>query len=440
MHLLAAVILCFIPFHVLPSQATLVDPSILGMPSGPWPLVRNGRNGPETFLIPDRIKEIRRLSEPERSELLKVIREHEANLSFLRKTTSAFVGRINSQRFRASPEYALDAGRVLMAVDFENAGDDNPLRAHEPVLQALPSYARVVLLAPKLALSKVRARIQALGLGTKVRIVVTHDRSRMSASRHGVTRWIRDVLLTTREGPQTVLLASLAHRDYVDVSHNDLAYLARISKPEHQVLRMPIFLRGGNLAVARAGRTVLFIGSEELKMNQQWFVETFAFSPPPGAIAKILRAATGADEVAVLPNSRNLYHLDMYVVPIRDGAVGLLSPVVPSAVDPVDGEVLSKARASLERLGFQVVPIPTTAERIRSFQSPVNIVPFTDRTTGARRALVPVFPEPEGNGARNSLNAKVLAAYRAAGLEPVPVVDWFHLRGGNLHCAVVPLQ
>ncbi|PKO31592.1 MAG: hypothetical protein CVU34_17160 [Betaproteobacteria bacterium HGW-Betaproteobacteria-7] len=420
-------------------HANRLDSSLLGMPSGPWPLMRQGPAGPETYLVPNQLAAIRQLPEPERSNLLRFVREHEANLAFVRQTSRRFFHQINDGTIHSAPEYTMDLGEVMMGIDQGTAAQENPLHPHEPVLRALPPYTRVILLTPAAALARVRARLAVLGLSQRVQPVISQARGQRVPA-EGVTRWVRDLGLVANDGKHPVLLASLAHKQFADVARNDLAYLSQIGDHRHHVVRLPVFVRGGNLALVRAGHRILLAGNDELQMNRQWFVEAFGFMPPPQALPEILKVATGADQIAILPNSRHLYHLDMFVAPLADGRVALLAPEDPERLTREDRDTLARARSILQTLGLQIVAIPTSAARIASYQSPANIVRFTDRRNGQARALVPVFPEDPGLPASYSLNARVLAAYRAAGIDPIPVEDRFHPRWGNTHCALLALH
>lgn len=437
------------PAGALPHHAPKLAPAILGTPDGPWPFMRRGPNGLETYLIPSQLDQVRRLPEPERSDSLRFIGEHEANLSFFRRTAGGFFPQINSGAIRTMPEYDMDLGEVVLAVDVNDATEANPLFAHEPLLLALPDYTQAVLFVPEVAIPKIRQRLRELALSKRVRIVPSQRKAGVDFG-EGITRWVRDIMLAGSEGGKPLLLSSLAHKNFADIAHNDLGYLGRAAGPRQSVLRMPIFFRGGNLELARAaGRKLLLMGAEEMAMNQKWFVEAFGFEPERNAVPEILKRATGADEVLILPNSRNLYHLDMYVTPLADGTLGLLAPVDPQRLTPADRDVLSRASALLKGAGFRIAELPTSAERIGKFQSPANSVSFVDRRSGRHRVLVPQFPEPADLAqpdparpglARPDLNRRILDAYRRAGLDPIPVEDRFHPYWGNIHCALVPLH
>lgn len=409
--------------------------TILGLPSGDWPFVYPSPTGARTYLIPSQLGALKRLPEPDRSRALHFVREHEANLRTLRRTGATFFEQLSSHPTAARPEYYSELREAVMAVDAEQSRQANPIFAHEPVLLALPPYSRVTLFVPVEARQRVRERLRALGLTDRVRVRVSAAPNRTGPD--GRTRWIRDTIFATYDADHTVVYTSLAHKNSRDVAHDDLGYVKGIKDRRHLVVRMPVFFRGGNLALAENPRRILLIGSDELAMNRQWFLDTFGFEPLPDTVQTTLRLASRADEVVVLPNTRNFYHLDMYLAPIAKGKVALLAPQDPEQLAPNDRRLLDTARQTLNRLGLQIVDVPTRADWIRRFESPTNVVSFIDRNSQRPRTLVPQFPEPAGGP--GGLNAAVQAAYRAAGIEPVPVEDRFHDFFGNTHCALVAL-
>jgi hypothetical protein len=427
------------PVEAMDHPPPKITAAVLGMPSGPLPFTRQGPKGVETYLIPSQLDEIRRLPEPDRSNILHTLQKRQSNLSFLQQTIPPFFSRLHAGNFQADPEYAMDLSEIVMAVDAANARDQNPLFEHEPLLLALPPYTRAMLYVPEAAIPKVKQRLKTLALVKRVRVVASQQKSAIDFG-NGATRWVRDIMLVTRQHGAPLLMPSLAYENYSDIAHNDLGYLNHAAGKRHHYLRMPIFFQGGNLALAKNGRKVLFAGAAEIATNQQWFIDSFGFQPSPEAVPAILKTVTGADEVVILPNSQNLFHLDMFMVPLADGVVGLLAPEDPEHLAANDHRVLIRTGEMLRHAGFHIVQIPTSAERIGKFESPTNSVSFVDRRSGRRRALVPQFPEAAASGAAASLNAKVLAAYRSAGIDPVPVEDRFNQFHGSLHCALVALH
>lgn len=422
-------------------QRQAASDAMLGVPSGDWPFTYSGPNGPRTYLIPSQLGALKHLPEPHRSKALHFVREHEANLRTLRQTSASFVQRVAEHRAVARPEYYNELSEAVMAVDAEESRQDNPIFAHEPVLQALPAYSRVTLFTPLEARQRVRERLRVLGLQDRVRVMPSA--APPSRAIDGRTRWIRDTIFAAHDAEHAVVYTSLAHKANRDVAHDDLGYVKGISDRRHQVVRMPIFFRGGNLAMVETSdnrRRILLVGSDEVAMNQQWFLDAFGFEPLPDTVPATLSLASQAEQVVVLPNSRNFYHLDMFLAPLAKGKVALLAPQDPENLAPQDRQLLDETRQTLGRLGLQIVEVPTRAEWVRKFQSPTNLVRFNDHHSHRPRALVPQFPEPAGAGRSGSLNAAALAAYRAAGIDPIPVEDRFHDHFGNTHCALIALQ
>ena len=411
---------------------------ILGLPSGDWPLVLKTKTGYQTYLIPSQLAAIRRLPEPDRSEALAFVRSHQANLRRLKLSSEVFHLRSGKGDLRSVPEYQQDMSEAIMAVDAELAASANPILPHEPVLLALPGYTKILLLTPPSALAKVRSRLRDLGIAGRVRVI--DSGAPPVRNPDGTTRWIRDAVHVVHADRRTLVAIPLAHKQFDDLAHNDLAYVGRIGDRRHEVLQIPVYFRGGNLARIDHDKRILLIGADEIQMNMKWFIESFGFRPPATAVQEILKTATGVDAVVVLPNSRNFYHLDMYLTPLGPGVVGLLAPLDHERLSAVDRKVLLESAAALARLGLRTVPIPTLVDWIEKFQSPTNSVSFTERGTSRRRALVPQFPEHSVPAALASVNRRVLAAYRQAGIDPIAVEDRFHTRWGNTHCALVALR
>lgn len=413
--------------------------SLLGLPSGDWPFTYPSTDGPRTYLIPSQLGALKQLPEPDRGKALRFVREHQANLRTLRRTGDSFLQRTDRQRTAAQPEYYSDLGEAVMAVDAEQSRQPNPIFAHEPVLLALPAYSRVTLFTPLEARQRVRERLRALGLQKRVRVLVSAAPQKSAID--GRTRWVRDTIFTALDQDKhAVVYTSLAHKRNRDVAHDDLGYVKGIDDHSHHVVRMPVFFRGGNLAMIENPHRILLIGSDEIAMNRQWFLEAFGFEPLANTVQATLRLAVRADDVVVLPNTRNFYHLDMFLAPLASGKVALLSPQDPENLAPNDRRLLDTARQTLTRLGLAIVDVPTRAEWVRRFQSPTNLVSFRDRNSQRPRALVPQFPEPAANGRPAGLNAAVLASYRRAGIDPIAVEDRFHDHYGNTHCALVALH
>jgi hypothetical protein len=404
-----------------------------------WAL--HDRVGGTDFVIPAQLPEIARLPRDRQQRLMNEVRRHDVNVRILRKAFTELQHAVESGAMRADPEYDTNLAEVVIGIDRGiTEGSVRLLALHEPILRALPSYARIIVVTPAAAEKRVRAEIRALGLKGRTRFVIDSDHPEKPAT----TRWVRDVLLVSRQDAQAAIATPLRYLPHPDLRWDDLRHLAGLRTPQRTRLSTPLFFRAGNLmlGIAPGGRRVLFVGADEFRFSTTVYDETIGGHPSQEAMISLMRAIVGADVVEVIPNSTHLFHVDMAIAMIGPGVAALLDPVDPPALSGPDRTVLEQARAALARQGFRIVPIPTVAKRISRFQSPVNIVPFRHRDSLQAMAMVPTFPDVALNlrGRPASLNALIDARYRGAGIVPIPVEDRFNDLGGNTHCAMVALH
>lgn len=390
-------------------------------------------DGKTRYRMPEQLPELQALPADRRQRLDALIRQHDLNVRFVRKAIKSTRGALRGGHLRANPEYRATLAEIVIGVDREMAAGGHPLHAHEPVLLALPAYTRIDVMVPAAFRDDVARDLRALGLEQRARILV----HRRPSGDRAATRWARDALLPGGEGRST-LFRPLSYWPRRDLQSDDLRYLEFLRGSRRQVVTVPLFYRAGNLLLGVADRPLLFVGRDEMAGNQEVYRHTLGIVPPPDAVLEVFAALTGAAESVLLPNTRRLFHIDMYISFLADGVAALLDPLDPGALPADDLAVLAEARAELSRRGFRIVPIPTVAARVAAFQSSTNIVPYIDRDSGERRALVPDFPDLTVDG--QSLNGLVARAYRDAGIEPVFVEDRFYSTEGNTHCVTAVLR
>lgn len=394
-----------------------------------WELV----DGRSRYVLPEQLPELRALPADRRRRLERLIEQHDLNVRFVRKAIKATRGAVRGGRLKAKPEYRAALAEIVIGVDRELAAGGHPLHAHEPVLLALPSYTRIDVMTPAAFRADVERDLRVLGLEHRARVVV----HRRPATDRAATRWARDTLLVAGD-PRSTIFRPLSYWPRRELQGDDLRYLDFLRTSRRDVVTVPLFYRAGNLLLGIADRPLLFVGRDEMAGNHEVYRHTAGAVPPPDAVLEVFAALTGAAESVLLPNTRRLFHIDMYMSFLADGVAALLDPLDPDALPAEERAVLHQAREELTRRGFRIVPIPTVAARIAAFQSSTNIVPYIDRDTGARRALVPDFPDLVVGG--ESLNRLVARAYRDAGIEPVFVEDRFYPSEGNTHCVTAVLR
>lgn len=404
-----------------------------------WRLFDNTPTDARQFLLPEQLPELAALPADRQQRLRGLIREHELSVRFVRKAIKATRGAVRGGHMHAKPEYRSALSEIVIGVDRGLAAGGDPLHAHEPVLRALPAYTRIEVLTPARFVPEVNLALRRLGLDSRTRVVANPK----PPEDHGATRWVRDTFLLAEEGRRQTLFHSLGYQPRRDVYADELGYLEFLRTSRRKVVTVPLFYRAGNFLLGvKDGRSILFAGADEIAGNNDVYRQVIGRVPPVDAVLEVFAAITGADEVQTLPNTRRLFHIDMYLSFLDDGVVALLDPLDPGHLSAEDRDVLQRARAVLGKRGFRIVPVPTVAERIARFQSSTNIVPYRHRETGERQALVPDFPDltVRINGRDQSLNALVDQAFRGAGVRPVFVEDRFYRNQGNTHCALVALK
>lgn len=363
--------------------------------------------------------------------------EHARNIDILRETAQRFDRAAGDGRLHMVPEYERDLRELLIAATRVRDGGPLTIMPHAPILRALPNYSQIRIFVPREGKAAVTRELTQLGLTRRALLMIDDDRPRGALT----PPWMRDQVLVVDAGTRAILATPM--RFYPGrLAESDLSHLGRLRARGREVLRIPLFFRSGNLLLGRQGRRILFVGQGELYLNAAGYVQSSIARPASDDVLEGFRTLAGADQVVVLPNSERLFHIDQYVAPLADGVAALIKPLDPQNVAPEDAATIEQTRRILRELGFRIIDIPTLAERIAAYQSPVNIVPFRDLERHDRAALVPRFADRPVlvDGIRRSLNALVAEAYRTAGIRPVEVDDNFAPLMGNTHCVAVPLH
>lgn len=405
-------------------------------PGRDWNL-RLGPEGSVALRMPRDAGRIDTLPAPLAAEAKAKLGERAQNVDTLRDSAQQFDRAIAGGRLHLTPEYERDLREVLIAATRLRADGPLTILPHAPILRALPGYSRVRVFVPRDGKTAVERELATLGLTRRAVLMIDDDTAPGAAA----TPWVRDQVLVVDGGERAILATPM--RFYPGrLAESDLRHIGRLRARGREVLRVPLFFRSGNLLLGRQGRRILFLGEGELYLNAVGYVQSSLARPDSDEVTEGFRALAGADQVVVLPNSERLFHIDQYFAPLADGVAALLQPLDPHNLAPEDAAAIEEAGRILRELGFRTVAIPTVAERIANYQSPVNIVPYRDLERHDRAALVPRFADRKVrvNGTTRSLNVLVAEAYRTAGIRPVEVDDNFSPLMGNTHCVAVPLH
>jgi hypothetical protein len=398
--------------------------------------------------LPKDLLKIDTLPQEIRSSLEQRIEFRRRNIEVLRKAAIETDRILQKGPITHFAEYKQRLNLVVMSLPPSRENSyGSPIALHEPVLKALPDYTKVEFFLQEGLIPQVANRLQKLGLKQHVKLHGEKEYEFIESGislRHHTTRWMRDLFWTaSKQDGKSLLILPLAFYQINDLSRPDNDYITKLEDPQHQVIRVPLFFKGGNFLVGSVGKKrILFVGEDELQLNQNFYYNAFFYFPPPEEVLELLKQLIGADEVRVLPNSKHLFHLDMVMSAIKPGVMAIIEPVDTGALDADDQRVITEARQMLAENGFRIVGVPTLADWINTFKSPVNIVPFTNRNNGRLSALVPQFEDKwiMIRGESVSIQKKIQQSYMNAGVSTIFATSEFFKFGGNFHCAILPVE
>ena len=363
-----------------------------------------------------------------------------ANLELLRKRIAVLESALRRDKPEFFAEYGNSLREVALTLDQADVQDDQPLRRHLPVLKALPDYTNILLLVPTPQVEVVQAHLQQEHLALRTIVIPVQTQS-LSTAAESSSRWIRDGMLVGKLGGSSVIYAPIAHKRISDISASETAFLYELAFSRRIVLPLPLFIRGGNFVVAEADAGKYgFIGEDEILLNESAFLQSFGFKPPRHAFLEVLRLLSGTDEIVVLPNTRNFFHINLALVALGNKTFGVIQPLDTPAEE--DALALSRIRVTLADLGFTVAPVPSSAARIEAFRSSVNGVAFMNLNDRQPTVLLPRFPDEQlaVNGVTSALNDLIRAAYAPLGYRTVWIDDPSDNFKGNLQCILYELD
>ncbi len=442
--------------HVLPAEAAEVPtPSLMQRlrvpePSDEWRIDAFIRGYPVKLSLP---RESARIgSFPPRIQRLirKRMEFRQRNIEVLRSVVQMLEAKIAEHgRPVRHPAHSGRLERVVISIPpiGRSGSYGSALELHKPVLAALPDHTEVDFFLPEDAVPLAAHLMKEIEMEDRVKLhgVKVHEFAEDGIRlRYHTTRWTRDIFwpVTDRTG-RTQLLLPLAFYQINDLSRPDNDYIERLDDDDLDIVRVPLFFKGGNLFIGEiGGRRILFIGQDELELNRDFYYNAFFYHPPQEEVLGLFKLLSGADEVRVLPNSKHLFHLDMAMSFVKPGTAALLDPVDGELLDKEDQHVIRTIHQALSEYGFRIVKVPTLADWVVTYKSPVNVIPFTNRGSNRLTAIIPQWEDRKlSDGIKpDSINQRIRQAYEHAGIKQIFAVGHFHHLNGNFHCAVLPVK
>jgi len=375
-------------------------------------------------------------------------------------TNSACAGQISRSggisRFRAAPQYTRQLKKAVLSLP---AGYERfPILS--PLMDALPPYTEIILLMP--AAHAPAARNFFARRHPELRLSIL-DYQAKRAPVKGVpggvlwppgTAWAQDLFIAGKvpEGSFGALLPVTYKRFHTfdDKVYEKANGYARLLEPAGgRIIDCPLYFEGGNIVIARNKNGLFAFCGSDNRRQTELIRKALPSVRQAADFDATLKQALGVDHIETVGNPRTkqpalLFHLDLCMIPLKDGLIGLVSPA--DAGNSEDPEIRSAAiflsglKKRIRQLGFRVLPLWTGARDLKTRRSCANAIPFVHAETGQKTILVPSPQTPRGADKTRALFLRNKTSLESVGYRVVPVgspsTPW---RGGP-HCLINVLE
>ena len=328
-----------------------------------------------------------------------------------------------------TPEYEDELEQVALFID---RSDMEAVSTQIDLMRALPDYTQILVLVESDDDVEFLRRNLPLEVYSRVRSVQPEEAD--------YRVWARDYC--AGYGRIKLLPWWCVYGGKVDMARGVRTFLRRTGS---ELRRIPVLFDGGNVLLARdnSGENVLLAGADTYFRTADFFASLNVRLSERG-FTEIAKGAFGVDRVVVLDADDGggaaqqqfpLLHLDQIMLPVADGLLAMECMECSSGAGTSElGAALAAYRNAVEEAGFSVIELPTDEEHVANTQSYVNAIVYTDRTSGQRCVIMPIFPCENGQYRMEGLNLANMQAFEAAGLAVTVVRDALHHQGGSLHC------
>lgn len=354
---------------------------------------------------------------------------------------------------------------------------DLTLEHHQDLFEKIPSYTETVILVPERNLDTIRGKINERYTGAfKYVSYSSHVRKNVNyyvlfpehprlieleaagdRVKNGLgSIWARDLFYAARGiSGQAVLLVPDIHKyfiSYGDITDdkviNDNYYLKNLASLGISLLKTPLTFQGGNVQADEFNNEkILFVGSNTFRSTSTVWRSTTEREPSNREIIKELKDYFKVDRVVILVENQVqppslLFHLDQTMIILDKGVIGLTHIVgreryanfYSQEVKEVE-RFLRLARDVLIKEGYKILNIETSVKNVLNREYSVNSIPFTDKRSGRKKMLMPVFEQAK-TGFNDELIRQNTKTFESAGYEVIPVSTKANTLNGGIHCLV----
>jgi hypothetical protein len=384
----------------------------------------------------------------------------EAGVGIRRESECSTENQETSRTIEVIPEYERNLDKIMIAVRTPDKvkGDKKQsftgkefVRIYGGILLALPEYSKIELLVNEKSRHEIADAVFVFDTENGTNIL-ERVYWRIVPDVVNIDQWTQDYGEAIKiNGKEKFLVPMNLDPDKFfskDVARNIERKRSYHSAFEKDGLEQADFyFDGGNMTFDRTKNGLrVFIGYNDVYYTIQNYLARGQVITEDDVALKISKQFGGA-EVAIMGDKeqKNIcYHIDQSFIVLSD-QIAVINECIDKPNVPA-AKQLSLHKNQLEKLGYTPITIPCRYVELENSYYSTNAIPFSDKKTGERKIIFPVFPEETAIDladktsaliSENNLTGKALLAFKAykqAGYKPIPIRDFAFNDLGNIHC------
>ena len=371
------------------------------------------------------------------------------------------------------PEYRRSLKEVVISL----STGDSDLSLQKELLNTFPLYTKVYLLLPQSIKSKILKHLDDTGQ-RKIELCPFEDKYMQSGGLYMLfperdklqyvtltkktmsnpgTVWAQDLFeFAYSEKNKNIFIISDVYKWFSSIENkskalvqSDNEYLNALTSRNKNILRSEVTFAGGNVFVDEIkGKKVLLCGGDILRKTKAVWRGTKNRRFSRRKAISILKKTFGVDEVVVvgaeMVQPAHMFHLDQAMT-LLEGGIAAVTNVIGPLPEKADQQArilevesfLVELRETLRKLGYKVINVDTSVDKILSYKYEVNMIPYVDMKTNEKTVLMPVFG---GNEFEQIIEKRNQAIIKSLGYKIILVKSNAYKSNGGLHCLVNVLK
>ncbi len=364
------------------------------------------------------------------------------------------------------PEYERTLEKVILTL----AINTRDLSSHMDIIKNLPAYSEVLLLTPKANIPFINATLDKHKLRHKVKLIPFKTREIKGTDVFVLTPR-KSKMLRKKSRDITMPRGSVWAQDLFEIAHDpsgkpslltppiykwfiqpnpdaditsDNTFIKNIRAANIGLNPIPIAFKGGNILIDQfKGERIAFCGSDIIRETKALMRKTSNNTPSRAETKTALKQYLAVDKVVIIGGKkrqpRKLFHLDQAMVLLPDGTAAVTRIFSATAAAQNTKQIkkimnfLTELRSTLRSMGYKIHDMYVSVDDVLNYRYYVNGVPYTNRTTGAKEFLIPLFRQSK-TGLNSDIYQENINTLKSLGYKVIPVPTKANDHHGGIHC------